>query len=86
MANVTVGTSVVSLDLSDYPDQGGTGQVLVMQNLGTGDIYFDMQGDVSASSGVKIAANGFYEITLKGQDVYVIASAAGTDLRYLAVG
>jgi len=87
MANVSVDTGAgVALDLSDYPDAGERGQVLIMQNLGGGDIYFDMVSTVDADSGLKLAANGSYELTLVGQTVYVMASADGTDLRYVVVG
>lgn len=85
---VDVGTSEVELDTSDYPDTGAKGQSLILQNLGTGDIYFDFLTGVESGTGIKVAANGGYEILnwSPSMKIYLIASAVDTDLRYAVVG
>lgn len=85
---IAVGTTEVELDATDYPDTGGRGQVLILQNLGTGDIYFDFAAGVTATTGIKVAAGGGYEISNFGPGVriFVIATAASTDLRYAVAG
>jgi hypothetical protein len=85
---VDVGTSEVELDTSDYPDSGAKGQVLILQNLGAGDIYFDFLTGVDSDSGIKVAAGGGYEVANwgPGSKLFVIASASSTDLRYAVVG
>lgn len=83
-----VGTSPELVDTAtEYPDLGVSGQVVVMQNLGPGDIYVDFKDDVSVTSGVKIAASGAYEFPRgASQGLYVVASANETDVRIMAVG
>lgn len=86
--NISVGTSQVTLNVkTDYPDVGVTGQTLVIQNLGVGDLYFDFKTGVTLARGVKVAALGAYEVVgYQGQPVYLIASAASTDVRYTVSG
>lgn len=86
MAKQTVGTSAVKLDMTAYSDQHKAGQMLVLQSLGTGDIYVDLTNAVTSSTGLKIAANASVTLTLQqSQDLWVIASASSTDLRYVAL-
>lgn len=83
---VTVGTAVTELDLSSYSDVGNAGQrKLVLQNLGPGTVYFDTLSDVTTASGVELSVNGSFDLDYV-QPVYVIASAASTDLRVTVVG
>ena len=88
MAKVTVNTGAgVALDLTGYPDVSDRGQYLLLQNLGTGDVYFDVLSNVTTATGVKIAANGSFLLHFhSSQNVYVTASVNGQDLRYTVVG
>ena len=82
---VTVGTTAVKLDFgpADRP---------VIQNLGSGDLYFGPTSAVTANSGIKLSVGMGYEFpnVLKNiagwPEVWVIASAAGTDVRVANVG
>lgn len=76
--NVDVTTDAEKLDLSSYKDLGSKGQILVLQNLGPGDVYWDTVAGVSTTNGVKLGTGGGYELRL--QDVWVVGSAAA-DLR-----
>jgi hypothetical protein len=87
--NVTLidGAAAVQLDLSDFSDLGEKGFVLIVQNLGTGNVFFDRFDDVTELTGVKIAANGNYEFKLDGaSDLWFMADTADADVRYSAVG
>lgn len=80
----TVGTAAVRLAVSH--DAG-----VLIQNLGSGNLYVDRDPNVSAASGVKVAADS--EVSFlrnlsvgggdEGADLYMIADAAGTDVRYV---
>jgi hypothetical protein len=87
--NVTLtdGAAAVQLDLSDYNDLGEKGYALVVQNLGTGAVYFDRFDDVDETTGVKIAANGYWEFRLDGlADMWFFADGGNADLRFTAAG
>lgn len=84
MASQTVGTTAVEVALSS--DTGETGQLVLLQNLGAGDLYFGTSDAVTSANGLKVASGSVLELTLKGTSLWVIASASGTDLRTLVVG
>lgn len=87
--NVTLtdGAAAQQLDLSDYTDEGTKGFSLVVQNLGPGDVFFDRFSSVDGGSGVKIAANGFWEFDLNVvPKLYFAADGGDADLRFSAVG
>lgn len=84
--NVSVGTSPVELDLSDYPDVGDTGQRVTLQNLGPGVVYFDGFDDVSASTGVKLDVDGYWELVIvRPTTLYLVADQVSTDVRFFVV-
>lgn len=85
--NVTVTTSQVRLNTSAYADLGTTGQTLVMQNLGDGEVYFDFRTGVTAANGIRLSPNGAYELTNwnASMDVFLISDSSA-DVRYGVVG
>lgn len=78
-----VGTAAVAANIksTDSP---------VIQNLGPGNLYFDFDAAVSASTGFKLEVGMVYEfprdLSLAGPKLYFIADAANTDVRMLVVG
>lgn len=85
-------TSVTStpglLDFTGMPDIGGTGQILVIQNLGPGDVWVDYTNTVSSSNGVKISSGMVWEIAAyqPSRPLYLVSSGGNADVRYLVVG
>lgn len=58
---------------------------VIVQNLhASNDLYVGPDSDVLTTTGIKIAAGESYQVPTRG-DVYGIASAAGTDVRYWEV-
>ena len=59
---------------------------VLIQNLGTGNLYVDGDSAVATTTGVKIAAGA--SLTISGPDslgeLFLISDAASTDVRYLA--
>lgn len=87
MASLTVSTTPVPLNLTAYADRGPTGRVVVVQNLGPGNLFLDAVNTVAPSTGIKIAVGGGYEIAdYKGGPIFIVADAASTDVRYAAFG
>lgn len=84
---MTVDTDEVDLDTSAYADQAGQGQVLILQNLGSGDLYFDFAPGVDETSGIKIASGGGYEVTnwTASSHIYLMSDTSA-DLRYTVAG
>lgn len=84
---LTVGATEVALDTDGYQDQGRSGQILILQNLGGGDVYFDFVAGVSAEDGIKLGANGGYEVPgwTPGMKVYLVSDTEA-DIRYAVVG
>ena len=82
MANITVGTSAVQIAYD--PER-----ILVIQNLGTGNVYIDHDPSVTTSTGFKLAADAVYEyprqLNLGEGAVWIIGDAADTDVRLLEV-
>lgn len=75
--NHTAGTSaaqIVGVNLS-------RGRSLI-QNLGPGDLYLGTDSSVTTSSGLKVSVGGSAEITFESA-IYGIATAAGTDVRFI---
>lgn len=82
-----VGTDPVLIDTSDaYPDRGASGQTVLIQNLGPGTVYADFAEN--PLDGIRLAASGdAWEFQrAAGQELYVVASEADTDVRVVAVG
>lgn len=83
MANITVGTTAVELPL-------GAGARPLIQNLGAGNLYLGRRSTVTSSTGIKLVPGATYEfpadLGLSGGSVWLIADAAGTDVRYDTVG
>lgn len=82
--NITVGTDPVHLDVAHDATP-------LIQNLGSGNLYIEAtQADCTTTSGLKLAAGDIYQYPLPlnegAGDVWLVADAAGTDVRYLVVG
>jgi hypothetical protein len=79
--NIVVGTVTPVL----LPVAEPSASVLI-QNLGTGNLYVDGNPVVTTATGVKIAAGT--SLTVIGPDdvgaLYLISDTAATDVRYLA--
>lgn len=84
---VTVGATPQKLDTSDYPDRGSAGQVLIIQNLGPGEVYFDSTDEVTIETGVQIGVKGGYELSefTPNTPVYFVATQE-SDLRISVMG
>jgi hypothetical protein len=82
VAVLEVGVTPVKLPVEDC--------MVVLQNLGPGSIYFDIGSDVSTSTGMKLDVYDAYETPLSisgiGGDLFLVASQANTDVRYMVVG
>lgn len=61
---------------------------LVIQNLGPGDVFLDTEGTVTPTAGLKIPVNATYEFPTASADdnVWLVASAANTDVRVIRIG
>ena len=83
-----IGTTPVPIATDQYVDVGAAGQVVVVQNLGPGDLYIDFLEGVDSSSGLKLAAGGdAYEFPrATSQTLYAVATEADTDVRIMVVG
>ena len=87
MANVTVGTS------SPVPVVVPGDALLILQNLGPGNVYMDTASNVTTGTGIKLVVDAGYEFGHQipwgsgvdfpsaGTTIYAIADQAGTDLR-----
>jgi hypothetical protein len=54
----------------------------LLQNLSGNDIYIGSSADVTSDNGIKLNANGgVYENDKRLEPIWVIATAAGSDLR-----
>lgn len=60
----------------------------VIQNLGPGTVYLDTDGDVDATSGLKIDPGAVYEFPISGGNmgIWIVASEANTDVRVIELG
>lgn len=80
---ITVGTSAVSLGL----DSSSTP---VIQNLGPGNVYIDSTDQVTTSTGLKLGVGDVYEflrdLNQAGGEIFLVADAGNTDVRYVVVG
>lgn len=82
---MTIGTTAVKLPFgpADRP---------VIQNLGPGDLYFGSNDGVGIYTGIKLVVGAGYEFpaTLSAipawDEVWVVASEEGTDVRIANVG
>ena len=79
--NIVVGTvTPVALPVSEPSTS------VLIQNLGTGNLYVDGNSAVTTSTGVKIATGT--SLTIIGPDdlgeLFLISDTAATDVRYLA--
>lgn len=62
----------------------------VLQNLGPGNVYWDGDPNVSATTGFKLTPNAAYEfardLNQGAGSVYLVADAVNTDVRIVSVG
>jgi hypothetical protein len=79
----TVGTTAVKLPVS-------ASQTPVIQNLGPGIVYLDGAGTVAAGTGLKLPVGAVYEVprdlSSGSGELWLVADAASTDVRFLVVG
>ena len=83
MAAVTVGTSATQLSSFSSSNR------IIIQNLGSADIYMSDSPTVTTSNGIKIAAGGAFEFAGKMHEtpaIYLISGSAGQDVRWMQVG
>lgn len=62
---------------------------LIVQNLGPGNLYLDVDVTATAATSIKVPSGSMYEFpTDAGSEASysVIADAASTDVRYMIVG
>ncbi len=83
--SLTDGGTAQTLDLDDYPDLGGVGQTVLVQNLGPGAVWFDRDSGVDETTGVKIATDGYWEFASVAE-MYFMADGGNADLRVTVVG
>jgi hypothetical protein len=78
---LTVGTVTPVL----IPVPEGSDSVLI-QNLGTGNVYVDGNPAVTTATGVKIAAAANLVVSSPNNvgELFLISDAASTDVRYIA--
>lgn len=83
-----VGTTAIEVTTTSYPDLAESGQTVLVQNLGPGTLYVDFLSEVAVGTGVRLKPEGdAYEFKRSaGQKLYLVASEANTDVRFLAVG
>lgn len=63
------------------------GQTPIIQNLGPGDLYLDVNPDVTIDDGLKVLPDGSYEFLRDiTEDVYAVSDQAATDVRIMVVG
>lgn len=82
MASTLVGTTATTLP------RGGRG-FLIIQNLGPGVIYIDVDETATTSGGLQIPVDAVYEFPSNAGaevEVSVISTEASTDVRTLIVG
>lgn len=83
MAAITVG-NVTAVDI---PVAQGAG--LIVQNLGTGNVYLGNDSTVTTLTGIKLLPGANYEYPRQVNEgagaVWAIADAAGQDVRYMVV-
>jgi hypothetical protein len=83
---LTVGTTPVELDPTSLPDVRESGIIVIVQNLGPGNIFIDFIDEVTEDSGLKIGAEGAYEFPRSSaRSMWLVADQADTDVRYLGV-
>lgn len=83
MTAVTVGTTPVVLDQAT-----GRGRPII-QNLGPGNVYFDSEPTVTASTGIRLVPGAAFEFaTGVGVEtgLSVVADQANTDVRVIVMG
>ena len=82
---LTVEAAPVALDPTDSPDVRESGLILIVQNLGPGDVYFGYTDDVAVASGIKIATGGGYEFPRAPARTVWLVSDGTADVRWEAV-
>lgn len=85
----TVGIEPVILGTTAFGGTGGAVGVSrpIIQNLGPGDLYLDFSSAVAIGSGVKLIPNERLEFGGRlAQALYVVASQAATDVRFIDAG
>lgn len=82
------GADGARLNFEDLPDTGESGQLLIVENLGPGDVYFDRSEEVDPSSGIKLSPDGWWEFPMENTaaSMYFTADGGDADLRYTVVG
>ena len=80
MAKIMVGTTPIKLEHLNARN-------IIFQNLGPGLLYFGNEADVSPSTGFRVDILGAYETPgMAGYlDLYVVADAPDTDMRWVSV-
>jgi hypothetical protein len=80
---LTVGTSPVMLPYKGHVTP-------MVQNLGPGNVYFDADQNVSASTGIQMQPGAVYEFPRDLSDgggfIWLVADQAGCDVRIIRVG
>lgn len=82
MAHLSLGTTAVAIPA------GGRG-VYVIQNLGPGVVYLDVDADATTTAGIRIGVNELYEFPtiVADESLYsLISDQVGTDVRYMVIG
>ena len=84
MAALVVGTDQVV----EYKVTGAVGPIV--QNLGPGILYIGVSSHVTTATGLQIPVHAAYELPRafdhsQERSIFLIATAAGTDVRVLAV-
>lgn len=84
---MTVGTVAQALSTAEFSDRYQSGQIVVLQNLGPGNVYTDFTSAVTMGTGLRLQPGDVYEFprTSNEQEIYLVASAAGTDVRVILV-
>lgn len=80
--NITVGTSAIQISAVGR-------QKPILQNLGPGDLYLGENDEVTADNGLKLGAGAVFEFSSAismDDGLWVIASEADTDVRYMLLG
>lgn len=81
MANISVGTTATAL-----PYDGERG--VLLQNLGSADVFVDFTSAVTTTTGVKIVATSgtlliARQLDEDGGQLYLISGSAAQDVRYI---
>lgn len=79
---VTIGATAALIKAGRAPRNS----ILIQNVHASNNLFIGLDSSVTTANGIKIAAGQSMQFTDSGSEIYGIASAAGTDVRWMEIG